>query len=123
MSYHSKKDPRDFFNTEVHLVIADRRYNHLIDYLSNIINGEYPKTLSEIDKVQKAQKLLYYVYAAENTQYDEEFGGVLVMLKQSDLEEIICLLIDLLPPVAEKKKMKLKLNKVSDKQKDEEEGV
>lgn len=92
-----KKDPRDFFNSEVHLVLADRRYNHLIDFLRNIVSGEYPNTLSGIDKVQKAQKLLNYVYSAENTQYDENFGGVLVMLRQNDLEEITCLLIDLLP--------------------------
>lgn len=78
------------------VILTDKRYTKVVSFLTNSCKA-LSESLSDKTKYNQAMTCLEFLSSVENTQYDEQYEGISIMLTDSQMEQLICCLIDFIP--------------------------
>lgn len=79
------------------MILSEERHEKVVTFLAEACEDLTIEKLSDRQKFNQAMSCLQYLTDIENTQYDEAFHGISILLSAEQMEEIICCLIDFIP--------------------------
>lgn len=79
------------------MILSEERHEKVVTFLAEACKDLTIEKLSDRQKFNQAMSSLQYLTDIENTQYDEAFHGISILLSAEQMEETICCLIDFIP--------------------------